>query len=179
MRPALCTRGAMETFGIGGKTFQLAGEGTARHDMWTMRQIAACGLNTVQQSDGETDERFEYRLYLTALQTGDIFLLLGSLLVPEGTTSEQWSEKMANETANCLANLTDPADKAKLRILLASALMPFFVGGRRSSKTSRKFSPLPESGQPLTASADIRSMATGVSLSERSQDGTITRSSAS
>jgi hypothetical protein len=151
----------MEQFQIGGKSFELAGEGTARHDVWTMRQIAACGLNVVNQREGETEEEFTYRLYLTALQTGDIFLLLGSFLVPQGTGPNEWTEKMANETANFLANLTDPSDKAKLRILLASALMPFFVGGRRSSKTFRKSSPLPGSGQAHTVSAAGVNTATG------------------
>ncbi len=152
----------MEKFDIGGKTFQLAGEGTARHDVWVMRQIAACGLNTVIQRDNETDDEFTYRLYLTALQTGDIFLLLGGLLVPEGTEPLKWNPEMAAKTAQFLADITDAGDKAKLRILLASALMPFFVGGRRSSKTSPRFSPHPGSGQRPGTSAGSRNTATGV-----------------
>ena len=151
----------MEHFEIGGKTFQLAGEGTARHDVYSMRQIAACGLNMVAQRDGETDDEFTYRLYLTALQTGDIFLLLGGLLVPVGTGPSEWSEGMARETADHIANITDPGDKAKVRILLASALTPFFVGGRRSSKTSRNSSPHPGSDPAHTASAASPNTAIG------------------
>ena len=151
----------MEHFEIGGKTFQLAGEGTARHDVFTMRQIAACGVNAVAQRDGETDDEFTYRLYLTALQTGDIFLLLGGLLVPVGTVPMGWSEAIAKETAEFIANITDPGDKAKVRILLASALTPFFFGGRRSSKTSRNSSPRPGSGPAHTESAAGPSTATG------------------
>ena len=151
----------MAKFDIGGKTFQLAGEGTARHDMWCMRQIAACGLNTVAQRENENDDEFTYRLYLTALQTGDIFLLLGGLLVPDGTQPLQWNPEMAAKTAQFLADLTDAGDKAKLRILLASALMPFFAGGRRSSKTSPRFSPQAGSVLRPGTSADSRSTATG------------------
>ena len=151
----------MEQFEIGGKTFQLAGEGTARHDVYTMRQIAACGINMVAQRNGETDEEFTYRLYLTALQSGDIFLLLGALLVPVGTGPTGWSEEMAKETAEFIANITGPGDKAKVRILLASALTPFFVGGRRSSKTSRNSLPHPGSGPAHTESAAGPSTATG------------------
>jgi hypothetical protein len=147
---------------IGGKRCQMAGEGTARHDMFTMRQIAACGLNVVRQNEGEPEDLYMHRLYLTALKTGDIFKLLGGLVVPEGTEPTAWTEKMAGETAEYLANLTEPTAKAKVRILLASALTPFFAGGLRSSKTFRKSSPHPESDRPLTVSAAQVSTAIGV-----------------
>ncbi len=132
-----------------------------RHDVFTMRQIAACGLNTLRQTEYETSEQFQYRLYLTALQTGDIFLLLGSLLVPEGMDPLEWNPEIAAQTGNFLAALTDQADKAKLRILLASALMPFFLGGRRSFTTFRKSSSRPESDRPHIENAAMRSTETG------------------
>jgi hypothetical protein len=149
---------------ISGRKFELAGEKTARHDMYTMRQIAACGLNVVGRADDESEELFMHRLYLTALNQGDIFLLLGALLVPQGTKAPEWSEQIAVETAEFFANLTKPEDKAKIRILLASALMPFFTQGLRLSKTFRRSSQLPSpvSDRPLTESADTRSTAIGV-----------------
>jgi hypothetical protein len=154
----------METFEIGGRTLQLVGEGTARHDAWVMRQIAACGLNTVkQQGEEETDEEFQFRLYKTALQTGDIFMLLGGLLVPVGTAPTAWTREMATETGNFLGETTDPADKAKLRILLVSALLPFFLSGRRSSKTSPRYSRRPANVSAThIASVDTQTTATGV-----------------
>jgi hypothetical protein len=153
----------MEQLKIGGRTFQVTGESTARHDMWTMRQIAACGLNVVNQAEGETEEAFIYRLYMTALQTGDVFLLLGGLLIPEGMDPLKWTPETAAATANFLASLTASEDKGKLRILLASALMPFFMGGHRSSMTSRNSSTprTPGSGQPPIESADGHSTGTG------------------
>jgi hypothetical protein len=151
----------MKQFEIGGRSLQLAGEGTARHDMYTMRQIAACGLNTMDQRNGETDEQFQYRLYLTAMRTGDIFLLLGSLLVPAGTPPLGWTPEMSADTANFLANLTEPAAKNKLRIILVSSLMPFFLGGRRSSRTSPKFSMHPGSGPRPIVSVVSANTATG------------------
>jgi hypothetical protein len=138
---------------VGGRRFKEVTETTARHDMYTMRQIAACGLNVVNQVEDETDEQFMYRLYKTALQTGDIFKLLGSLLLPEGTEPLQWTEELSAQSAGFFSNLTAPEDKAKIRFLLASGLMPFFVGGLRSSLTSRKSSPLPESDRPHITSA--------------------------
>lgn len=152
----------MDSFEIGGKTFHLAGESTARHDMYTMRQIAACGVNMVGQQEAESEEQFQYRLYRTALNTGDLFLLLGSLLVPEGTAPNGWTEQMAKDTANFLGNLTAEADKAKIRVLLASALLPFFVAGRRSLKTSPKSSSPLGSGLHPLASAGTASTETGV-----------------
>jgi hypothetical protein len=151
----------MEKFEIGGKTFQFADGGTARHDVFTMRQIAACGVNIVGQREDETDEQFQYRLYRTALQSGDVFLLIGSLLLPEGTKPEGWTEAMARETADFLGNLTHPPDKAKLRLLLASALIPFFVSGQRSLRTSPRSSTRPGSDLAPTESADTPSTATG------------------
>jgi len=154
----------METVVIGGRVLVPIGEATARHDAFVMRQIAACGLNVAaEQKAEETEEQFMYRLYLTAVKNGDVFALLGALLVPEGTEPLKWSPELAKQTGEFLANLTDPADKAKLRTLVASALLPFFVGGRRPSRTSRKSS-MPHSagsGRPHTERADGASTAAG------------------
>jgi hypothetical protein len=153
----------VENIVIAGRTFQLSGESTARHDIYTMRQIAACGLNLAPIQGGEeTDEQFQYRLYATALQTGDIFLLLGSLLVPEGTEPLAWTVAMATDTATFLAGLTAAEDKAKLRILLASALTPFFASGRRSSRTSPTSSTSQGSGLRPIANEGSPSMGIGV-----------------
>ena len=164
----------METFEIGGRKFQPAGEGTARKDMYTMRQIAACGVNAIRQLDGEAEEQYICRLYVTACQTGDVFLLLGSLITPEGLDPLKWTEAMAVETANFLGRLTEPEDKHKLRILLASALMPFFVAGRRSLTTFPNSSAVPESDRTRTENADTASTETGDSLSVKLRD-TISR----
>jgi hypothetical protein len=164
----------MEQFEIGGRTFKLAGEGTARKDIFTMRQIAACGVNMVRQMEGESEESFTYRLYVTALQTGDIFLLLGSLLVPADLDVQKWTEKTARDTAEFLGGLMHAEDKAKLRILLAGSLMPFFASGRRSLTTSRISSTAAGSDQPLTKNAERLSTETGASLFARFRGG-ITR----
>ena len=154
----------MEQVEIGGRVLVPIGEATARHDAFVMRQIAACGLNVAaEQRDGETEEQYIYRLYVTAVQTGDIFALLGALLVPEGTDPQKWTPALATHTGNFLAGLTNPKDKAKIRTLIASALLPFFVSGRRPSRTSRKSS-MPHtagSGQPRTESAAGASTAIG------------------
>ena len=166
----------MESFEIGGRKFDLAAEGSARKDMFTMRQIAACGENTIAQYREETEEGFIFRLYMTALKTGDVFLLLGALLVPEGAA---WSEKVAKETADFLGELTDPEDKKQIRILLASALMPFFVSGRRSSKTFPSSSPKTESDRVPTMSGERSSTETGDSSSAKLQDGILSEHSES
>lgn len=154
----------MEQVEIGGRVLMPMGETTAQHDAYVLRQIAACGLNVAaEQRDGETEEQFMYRLYVTAVQTGDVFALLGALLLPEGTDPLKWTPELAKETGNFLSGLTNPDDKAKLRTLVASALLPFFVSGRRPSRTSRKSltPPAPGSGQPLTGSAAGASTAIG------------------
>lgn len=150
-----------EVFEIGGKKFHLAGQTTARHDIFTTRQIAACGVSMVAQLDGETEEQFQYRLYRSAMSSGDVFLLLGALLVPDGTPQLGWTEQTAKETAEFLGNLTDPSDKTKVRILLASALLPFFVSGSRSLRTSPKSSPVPGSDLHPIASGATPNTATG------------------
>lgn len=152
----------MEPIEIGGRRMVFVGESTARHDMWTMRQIAACGLNAITQGNGETEEQFMYRLYTTALQTGDFFLLLGCLLMPEEMKPNEWTPKTAEQTAEFLAQITDPPEKAKLRILLASGLMPFFQAGLRSSKISLKSSPQQGTAAlPHIVNAASKSTATG------------------
>lgn len=154
----------MEQVEIGGRVLVPIGEATARHDAFIMRQIAACGLNVAaEQRDGETEEQYMFRLYVTAVQTGDVFALLGALLVPQGADPLKWTPELAKQTGDFLSLLTDTADKAKLRTLVASALLPFFVSGRRPSRTSRKSS-MPHtagSGQPLTESAAGASTAIG------------------
>jgi hypothetical protein len=117
----------------------------------------------VNQGADEPEEAFMYRLYLTALKTGDIFLLLGALLIPEEMDPLRWTPEIAAKTGEFLASMTEPGDKAKMRILLASALMPFFLGGHRSSKTSPNSSTprIPGSDQPHIVSAGAKSTATG------------------
>jgi hypothetical protein len=151
----------MEVIEIGGRKLTFTGESTARHDMWTMRQIAACGLNTLMQGNGETEEQFMVRLYSTALQSGDFFLLLGCLLIPEEVKPSEWSTDLAKQTAEFLASITNPEDKAKLRILLASGLMPFFQAGLRSSKISLKSSPHQEIALPHIVNAASKNMEIG------------------
>lgn len=149
----------MEKIELGGRTYVPVKNSTIEHDFWLMGQIRSAGLDEVRINPDEKPEDFALRLLRDVINSGKVFLLLGGLLIPEGTAGEDWTPELAGETAGALKKLTAPEDKEKVREQVLSLLIGFFEAGLACLTTSRSFSPGP--GRPGSGNAERGTTATG------------------
>jgi hypothetical protein len=98
------------------------------------------GLHRVAIEPDELPEEFALRVLRKAAMDGDVFLLLGHLLLPAEREGKEWTPEMAQETADFIANVTDQRDKAIINSQIASVLMGFFANGLSSLIRSQNFS---------------------------------------
>lgn len=125
---------------INGRAFRAIGESTLEHDLTTWRIIHEAGLDQPAIREDESPEAFSHRLLSDLIASGKACELLGCLLIPEDTRSEDWTPASGHETAVFLSRLTRPDDKRRAQNLVVSALIEFFEQGLVSSKTSAIFS---------------------------------------
>ena len=134
---------------IAGHKFKAVTNSTMRHDVFTQGQIEKCGLGRLEQFADELPEEFARRVYRTSIMSGDVFLLLGCLLMPAAEDPLTWSEAMARQTAEIMANASAPEDKAIIQAQICSALAHFFANGLSSIVISpRKSSTLEKEMEP-------------------------------
>lgn len=130
----------MKPITIAGLQLKQIEDATLAHDIWVMQQIKACGLDNLQMDLGETPEAFAQRILMQTATNGDIFQLLGGLLIPVDVKPCDWSPNLAAETGLFLSRVTSPNDKLAVRGQIAAALAGFFTHGIASSRISPKFS---------------------------------------
>ena len=123
---------------ISGRKFKPVANSTMRHDVFTQGQIEKCGLARLEKYADESPDEFAMRVYRTSILSGDVFLLLGCLLMPAEQDPLAWSVAMARETADVMANASAPEDKASIQAQICSALAAFFANGLSSLKISRR-----------------------------------------
>lgn len=149
----------MEKIELGGRAYVPVKNSTIEHDFYLMGQIRAAGLDEVHVRPEESPEDFALRLLRDVINSGRVFLLLGGLLIPEGTASEDWTPELAEETARALKKLTAPDDKEKIREQVLSLLIGFFETGLACLTTSRSYSPGP--GRLVSGSGERGTTETG------------------
>ncbi|HXE90742.1 MAG TPA: hypothetical protein VNK82_07240 [Terriglobales bacterium] len=136
---------------IGGRRWRTLERSTLRHDGYMTAKIAAAGLDRISRQGDESPEEFAQRLLQKILLSGAWFDLLGGLVLPDELADDQWSEKVAAETAGFLAQVTDAADKQAVREAFRPLLVGFFAAGMGYSARSRTASTAAEAGQPIPA----------------------------
>lgn len=170
---------AAEAYTLGGREFVVTTESTIAQDLWAMRLIEVSGLNRPTMLRGEDPEAFARRIVAEAVGRIDVCELLGAILIPAGTTPEDWTPQVARETAAHIAGLRDPEAKAVVTSLVASLMFDFFAKGLATCEISSsspasgsdasgavQASPSPRPASPGTAS--------GTSSSEPSPAATTT-----
>jgi len=143
---------------LNGRTFVPVGESTIGHDVWLIGQIRAAGLDEVLMRAGESTQGFAARLLHEVCAKGSIFTLLGGLIIPEGTPGTEWCESIATQTAQHLATVSDPREKALVQSLIIEALVDFFGVGLSSFLTSQTSS---SDAEPTSVIVASPSTATG------------------
>lgn len=124
------------THTLGGRVFREAKRSTIEHDIWTMDQIRASGLDSVRRDPDEMFEEFGLRLLDVALRSGRALDLIGGLLLPDEVDDLDWSPELAKETAKFLGRLSSEEDKQQVHVLLGKLVAGFFAAGVLSVGTS-------------------------------------------
>jgi|1185.fasta_scaffold41111_2 hypothetical protein len=123
-----------ETLTIGGRQFKLVKDTNLRHDILT--QCIFHDLHrhssSVQMLEGETPEEFAVRILRKVAQDGEIFLLLGHVLMPAEREGKEWTPQMAEETAEFLGSVVDDGDKLIVHQHIAAVFIGLFTNGLSS-----------------------------------------------
>lgn len=128
---------------LGGRTFLVVQEGTVEQDLEILALIKQAGLDNTIMAEDEDPDVFALRLFAQAVRNRSVLRLLGCLLVPEEVAKrgqddpgEAWSTEIGEQTADFLRTLRDPTDKAHVKSLVLSLLVPFVREGISSIWTS-------------------------------------------
>jgi hypothetical protein len=150
----------MKNVVIAGVEYKPVTNSTMKHDIWTQAQIQRAGLDRVNIGKSESPDDFAARIFREAVTNGDVFLLLGGLLMP--ADADKWTVTLAEKTAVALEEVTAPEDKAAVQACVLSALTGFFVTGLASLMISPSFSSETEiDEQPTGAIAEPNTTAIG------------------
>ncbi len=161
-----------EKLSLGGRCYVPAGVGPVRHDLFVLHQARHAGLYGAQIREDEPPEEFAARLLDGVLTSGRALLLLGALLLPDGTKVEQWTEELAYRTAGELGGINDPGEKKRLYGELITLIHDFFVNGLGPWIASRRSSGAAE--PPSSSTRSIPATASGVPSSAGSPATTTT-----
>jgi hypothetical protein len=127
---------------IQGRTFRKSQTTTVAQDAFVMKRMREFGLVEMAASfNPQKDDLnvFSEKLLLEAFETGQLFEILGGVLVEDGV---KWSKKVALANAEFFENLTDIGDKEQLFGTIAGVLLDFLVAAAAWSKRSLKSSTL-------------------------------------
>lgn len=151
------------------RVFKAVLNSNLRHDIYTQGMIEKCGLSRINKRNDETAEEFAMRIFRQVALGGDVFALLGGLIMPAEADPAKWSEKMAAETAEFLGGVTDADSKARINNVIVSALISFLVQGLVSLTIFQSYSTSQgESASETDAKEAQRIMASGARLSAQS-----------
>jgi hypothetical protein len=116
---------------LGGRYFQPAEVTTARQDGWVMVQVAEAGLDKF--AGKKLDEDIAHEVIVQAFRSGKMFHLLAGMLVE---CDVKWTPAIAEQNAEYLAELTDPASKRAIEDAFVEVLVGFFLSAPISSAPS-------------------------------------------
>jgi hypothetical protein len=126
-----------ERLRLGGAVWRVVKDSTLEHDFCALRAARAIGVDDAGMLPGESAEQFAQRLLAMVIDSGQVFDLLGCMVLPETVPDERWTPAEAARTADFLRALRAPEDKAEVQSLVVSLLIGFFADGLRSSGAFR------------------------------------------
>ena len=122
----------MERYLFRGQPYTSIGVHTFAHEIWFESERDKAGLVRIEIEEGETAEDFAQRIHTQLCRDQRMLLVLGGLLVPEGTAPEAWTPELAEVTAAWFGGVTDEGERQLLRQLCLSLLISFFESGASS-----------------------------------------------
>src|SRR5574343_191341 len=145
-----------------GREFRVMKESTSEHDFLMMNLVRGMGLDTFEMKEGEKAEDYAMRLLETVIRSGKAFDLLAGFIVPVECSDTNWTQEIANQTANVLRKVTDPTEKSVINQQMVGLLISFFNTGLMVLKTSPNYSVSPSDQPSSTETGDITTTETGI-----------------
>ena len=130
-----------ERYVLGGRAFVPLTLNTLLHKLTVGEHIEAAGLAEPTLLPTEGLEAFTQRLIGSLMRSRRALQLVGCFLLPEDRTPAEWTPAMADETADFLGKLSDPADHQEFDSILAGLVLRFLESGVMSLMISRSSSP--------------------------------------
>ena len=137
----------MSTIEIEGRSFERVNDWTVEQDWWLMQRIVAAGLSEIQVPPGATDDMAQIlaeKMTARLAESGAFLEILGGLLVPEGSSVDDWTPAMAAETTEFLKKQRGVETRQTVRGLASWAVVLFFGNGL----VSFRISPTSSTGEP-------------------------------
>lgn len=122
---------------IAGRTFRPAMDMTFEHDLWTLKQLRASGIDkAIRTWDPMQEEMPEFisELLVAGYETGTLWRIFAAILQEDGVP---WTPTSAEQTADFFRTLTDPAGKKALQGSLIGVLFAFFLSSSAGMETLR------------------------------------------
>jgi hypothetical protein len=152
----------VEEYTFAGRKFRAVRRRTIQNDVACMGLIRGARLDTVVIEEGETPEAFSTRLLDRALCDGNVFSLLGAVLIPAEIEDEDWTPLVMQATAAHLGRVADEAEKRQLMTATVHMITGFFQSGLASLRTSpRSSSQSTAEAQPISEIGEVTTMGTG------------------
>ena len=125
---------------LGGREFDVIGEGTIEWDVTLLNLLQGCGLADVTLHIGESAEDLALRVYRTLMSSGAVFEILGCVLIPGGSNPFEWTPALMAQSAKFLRGLHEKADKDEIKSQINSLVASFFRQGLLSVRTFTSYS---------------------------------------
>jgi len=128
----------METIELGNRRWRIIETSTLEHVIWMDLQTIESGLGRMLQQPVAASEAEAHAgaIWEAISRSQKAFAILGGMLIPEAIPDGDWTPELAEKTAAFMKKLTAPEDHARIRTLLVSVVLGFFVAARRSSALS-------------------------------------------
>jgi hypothetical protein len=126
------------TIHIGDRTFKPLTIATAERDVFVRAAINRSGLQMLHKLDEETTDAFALRILGNLYGNGEVFALLGGLMMSADIEESEWSPQMAEDTARFLRRLTNPKDKRAVMAQISALVAGFITAGLTLLKISPK-----------------------------------------
>jgi hypothetical protein len=128
----------MEIIELGGRRWRIIETSTLEHIIWMDLQTIESGLGrTLQQPIPASEaEAHAGAVWEAISRSQKAFAILGGTLVPEAIPDSDWTPELAEKTGGFMKKLTAPEDHARIRTVLISVVLGFFVAAQASSGLS-------------------------------------------
>jgi hypothetical protein len=128
----------VEIIDLGARRWRIIETSTLEHVIWMDLQVIESGLGRMLQQPVAASEGEAHAgaIWEAISRSQKAFSILGGMLVPETVPDNEWSPVLAENTATFMKKLTAPEDHARIRTLLISVVLGFFVAARRSAGLS-------------------------------------------
>lgn len=159
----------MDGVTLGGRAFQIITNGPVKHDFWMAARVREAGVDRVHLAPGQPVGVVVDALLDQLMTSGQSLVLLGGMLAPAELALRDWTPEVAADATAHIESLMAPADKQRVRGMVAQVLAGFFASGLASLTTS------PTSSPTATSAATAATARRDVELDEPTMQPTMSR----